>query len=75
MKGIKQTIEEAAEQFEYVDGIYGFEQGVEWQAKQMYSEEEVLDFLEFVNDRLPDLYSRFSPQDELDEWSKQNKKN
>ena len=38
----KETIEEAAEQFEYTNGIYGFKEGVKWQAKRMYSEEDML---------------------------------
>ena len=37
----KETIEEAAEQFEYTDGIYGFKQGAKWQAERRYNEEEV----------------------------------
>jgi hypothetical protein len=28
----KETIEEAAEQFEYTNGTYGFKQGAKWQA-------------------------------------------
>ena len=40
------TIEEAAEQFEYTNGIYGFKEGVKWQAKRMYSEEEVKQIIE-----------------------------
>jgi len=41
----KETLKQAAEQFEYTDGIYGFKQGAKWQAERMYSEEEVLDLL------------------------------
>jgi len=37
----QKTLEEAAEQFEYTDGIYGFKQGAKWQAERMYSEEEM----------------------------------
>lgn len=38
---MEETLEEAAEKFEYTDGIYGFKQGAKWQAKRMYSEEEI----------------------------------
>ena len=37
----QETLEEAAEQFEYTNGIYGFKQGAKWQAKRMYSEEDL----------------------------------
>jgi hypothetical protein len=37
----QETLEEAAEQFEYTDGIYGFKQGAKWQAERRYNEEEV----------------------------------
>jgi hypothetical protein len=30
----QETIEEAAEQFEYTNGIYGFKQGVKWMQEQ-----------------------------------------
>ena len=30
----KETIEEAAEQFEYTNGIYGFKEGAKWQTEQ-----------------------------------------
>ena len=30
----QETLEEAAEQFEYTDGVYGFKQGVKWQQEQ-----------------------------------------
>jgi cell division septum initiation protein DivIVA len=42
-------------------------------AKRMYSEEDIISLLDFVNNRLPDLYSRFSSEEEFDEWSKQFK--
>jgi hypothetical protein len=38
----KETVEEAAEQFEYTDGVYGFKQGAKWQQERSYSEEEVI---------------------------------
>ena len=44
------------------------------QSQRMYSEEEVLNLLDFINDRLPDLYSRFSSEEELKEWFEQFKK-
>lgn len=34
-------IEQAADQFEYTNGIYGFKEGVKWQAKRSYSYDEV----------------------------------
>ena len=37
-------LEEAAEQFEYTDGIYGFKQGAKFQAERMYSEEDMVEF-------------------------------
>jgi hypothetical protein len=42
---MKETLKQAAEQFEYTDGIYGFKQGAKWQQERSYSEEEVLDIL------------------------------
>ena len=44
----QETLEEAAEQFEYTDGIYGFKQGAKWQAKRMYSEEDMLEFTKYL---------------------------
>lgn len=41
----QETLEEAAEQFEYTDGIYGFKQGANWQKERMYSEEDVLEII------------------------------
>lgn len=38
-----------------------------WQ-QGMYSETDVLSLLDFVNDRLLDLYSRFNSKVELEEW-------
>ncbi len=40
----KETLEEAAEQFEYTDGIYGFKEGAKWMAERMYSEEDMKQF-------------------------------
>ena len=40
----------------------------------LHTPEEILNLLEFINDRLPDLYSRFNPETELKEWFEQNKK-
>jgi hypothetical protein len=44
----KETLKQAAEQFEYTDGIYGFKQGAKWQAERMYSEEDVMNALHSV---------------------------
>jgi len=40
------TLEEKAEEYEYTDGIYGFKAGAKWQAKRMYTEEEVKQIIE-----------------------------
>ena len=48
--------------------------GAKWQQERMYSEEDVISLLDFVNDRLPDLYSRFNPEEELEEWFEEFKK-
>jgi hypothetical protein len=37
----QETLEEAAEQFEYTDGVYGFKQGAKWMQERMYSEEDL----------------------------------
>jgi hypothetical protein len=42
-----ETIEEAAEQFEYTNGIYGFKQGVKWQSKRMFTEEDMREAFEW----------------------------
>jgi hypothetical protein len=42
---MKNLIEEIAEQFEYTNGKYGFKEGVKWQEKRSYSEEEVIKIL------------------------------
>jgi hypothetical protein len=34
-------IEQAADQFEFTNGIYGFKEGVKWQSKRSYSYDEV----------------------------------
>jgi hypothetical protein len=52
----KETLEQAAEQFEYTDGVYGFKQGAKWQAERMYSEEEVVSFIHrFIKEHQPQL--------------------
>jgi hypothetical protein len=43
---MKTELEEAAEQFEYTDGVYGFKQGAKWQQERSYSEEEVIKIVE-----------------------------
>ena len=83
----KNTIEEAAEEYMngelftypiikrvFIDGAKSPE-ARKLHTKDMYTEEEVLDLLEFVNDRLPDLFSRFNSDKELKEWFETNKKN
>lgn len=45
---MNKELEEAADQFEYTNGIYGFKEGVKWQAERMYSEEEVFSILDKV---------------------------
>lgn len=42
--------------------------------EKLYSKEDILNLLNFVNDKLPDLYSRFSPEEEFNIWIKQNLK-
>jgi hypothetical protein len=37
----QQEINEAAEEYEYTDGIYGFKAGVKWQQQRSYSEEDM----------------------------------
>jgi hypothetical protein len=37
----QETLEEAADQFEFTNGIYGFKEGVKWHAKRSYSYDEV----------------------------------
>lgn len=44
--------------------------GADWQAKRMYTDEEVVQLLKFINERLPDTYS-IDPDEEIDEWLKQ----
>ena len=72
------TLDEAAERYSQgwdkgflysITSINAFKAGAEWEAKRRYSEEEVLNLLDFINDRLPDLYSRFSSEEELKEYS------
>ena len=61
------TIEEAAEQFEYTNGIYGFKEGVKWQAEKMYTEEEVkqiieatlIEYSDFVLADIPEWFEQF----------------
>jgi hypothetical protein len=62
-----ETLEEAAEQFEYTDGVYGFKQGAKWQAERMYSEEEVkqiidatlIEYSDFVLADIPHWFEQF----------------
>jgi hypothetical protein len=59
---------------EFLSVKNGFKAGAKWQQERMYSEEDVISLLDFVNDRLPDLYSRFNPEEELEEWFEEFKK-
>ncbi len=45
----QETVEEAAEQFEYTNGIYGFKAGAKWQQERMYNEKEVFELLNAFN--------------------------
>jgi hypothetical protein len=47
------TLEEKAEEYEYTDGIYGFKAGAKWQAKRMYSEEDLRYAFECATDLNP----------------------
>ena len=38
---MSKEIEEAADQFEFTNGIYGFKEGVKWQAERSYSYDEL----------------------------------
>ena len=60
----KETIEEAAEQFEYTNGTYGFKQGAKWQAQRMYSEEDLREA--YKHGRIWDMTS-------FEEWLEQFK--
>jgi hypothetical protein len=61
------TLEEKAEEYEYTDGIYGFKAGAKWQAKRMYTEEEVkqiieatlIEYSDFVLADIPEWYEQF----------------
>ena len=37
----QQEINEAAEEYEYTDGTYGFKAGVKWQQERSYSKEDL----------------------------------
>jgi hypothetical protein len=38
---MSKEIEEAADEFEFTNGIYGFKEGVKWQEKRSYSYDEL----------------------------------
>ena len=63
----QETIEEAAEKFEYTDGIYGFKQGAKWQSERMYSEGEVTQLLIKFNQEIQEV-------EDVREWFEQFKK-
>ena len=62
------TIEEAAEQFEYTDGVYGFKQGVKWQSERMYS--DMQEYAEFCIR----CYEKGMPCIIAEDWFEQFKK-
>jgi hypothetical protein len=73
--GKQETLEEASKRLCLnTKERVGFYKCYSWQQERMYSEEDVISLLDFVNDRLPDLYSRFNPEEELEEWFEQFKK-
>ncbi len=66
----KETIEKAAEQFEYNDGIYAFEQAVKWMQERSYSETEVKKLI------IDFLFERGIGREveNVEKWLEQNKK-
>ena len=66
----QETLEEAAEQFEYTNGIYGFKQGAKWQAERIYSEDDVkqiidatlIEYSDFVLADIPHWFEQFKKQ-------------
>jgi hypothetical protein len=76
----KETLEEAAEKYAktaegidipYQNGLYyGFVEGAKWQEERMYSEEEVIDFLQEMND----WPTTFEGRIDIREWFEQFKK-
>lgn len=68
----QETLEEASEQFEYTNGIYGFKQGAKWQQEKSYSEEEVLHLLDSLWDRLDIWYNEKADREfNLIDWFNQ----
>jgi hypothetical protein len=70
----QETLEEAAEQFEYTDGIYGFKQGAKWMAERMYSEEDIKSFGEFCADYDYRCFGKHTQEEMLKIWFEQFKK-
>ena len=73
----QETLEEAAENYEKIHGgSYSigvgkaFKCGAKWQAERMYSEEEVIDLLQEMND-YPTI---FEGRIDIKEWFEQFKK-
>jgi hypothetical protein len=70
----KETLEEAAERYKSLklpDDLYdGFIEGANWQAKRMYSQEEVVDLIEDWTKMAKGLNMNF-PSDKFEEWFKQ----
>ena len=58
----QETLEDAAEKHKYGVPILNFIRGAEWQAKKMYSEDEVLELLRkshFVQQNIDDWFEQF----------------
>lgn len=70
----KETLEEAADRYKSLklpDDLYdGFIEGANWQAKRMYSQEEVVDLIEDWTKMAKGLNMNF-PSDKFEEWFKQ----
>ena len=73
----KDTLEEAAERYKSLklpDDLYdGFIEGANWQAKRMYSQEEVVDLIEDWTKMAKGLNMNF-PSDKFEKWFEQFKK-
>jgi hypothetical protein len=77
---MKTELEEAAEKYAktaegidipYQNGLYyGFVEGAKWQAERMYSEEEVIDLLQEMNDWPTIFYGRIDIKGWFDQLKK-----
>jgi hypothetical protein len=66
----EETLREAAERYRFGNTYDNFIRGAEWQEKRMYSEEEVIDLLQEMND-YPTI---FEGRIDIKEWFEQLKK-